>query len=116
MTAPDRTTPPPENTAPPPSGVVVDSWIMKSLTDLREDMKDLKKSTLQDAKGIRDSLSGIDGRIASLERKAMRVVYSTAGAIAVVLFLWAAFSVAERYFDITIRAKAPTAATSPGGP
>lgn len=73
---------------------------MKGLNDLREDVK-----------GIRDSISGVDKRLASLEKTVMRALYGFGGVAATIFVLWAIFQVAIRYVDIEIRSKSDTVQT-----
>jgi hypothetical protein len=67
---------------------------MKGLNDLREDVK-----------GIKDSISGVDKRVGSLEKTVMRAVYGLAGALAVFMVIWALVQFAAKYVDIEIKAK-----------
>lgn len=95
MNTSDRpSAPPAENSTPQGAGLATEAWILKGLNDLREDVK-----------GIRDSISGADKRLASLEKTVMRAVYGIAGAIAVILIFWAVFQVMIRYVDIHITPK-----------
>ena len=96
MADPDRpTVPPDENTTPRPSAGSVDQWIMKNLNDLRDDVRDLG-----------GSVGGLSTRIGSLEKTIMRAVYGFAGVTATIVFLWTAYQVLTRYYDISFVPKA----------
>lgn len=95
MIGPDRpSSPPQENSTPTSVGMPTEAWIMKGLNDLREDVK-----------GIRDSISGVDKRVASLEKTVMRVLYGFGGAVLLALVIWALVQFAAKYVDIEIKAK-----------
>lgn len=93
MSAPDRpTSPPVENTTPQQSGMATETWILKGLNDLRDDVR-----------GIRESISGVDKRLASLEKTVMRAVYGISGAVAVIILLWGLFQFVAKYYDIEVK-------------
>lgn len=103
MSEPDRpVSPPVENTTPSNAGMATEAWIIKGLNDLREDVK-----------GIRESVSGVDKRLLSLEKTVMRFAYSAAGAVAVLALIWTIFQVATRYFDIEVKPKATSTQQQP---
>lgn len=96
MSSPDRSPPPPENSSSSSnySALGAEQWIMKSLNEAREDLKEIK-----------ESISGLDDRVGSLERKAMRVVYTVAGAGTVVFLIFGAYKFASNYIDFSIKIK-----------
>ena len=86
--------PPVENTTPRDASPSSEQWIMKGLNDLRDDLKEIKKS-----------LSSMDERLGALEKRVMRAVYTLAGAVAVLALIYTGFTIAEKYVDISITPK-----------
>ncbi|MFE3836944.1 hypothetical protein [Pseudogemmobacter sonorensis] len=112
MNNPDIPTSDPEVSSPAPDdrprggGVGAEQWIMKSLNDLREDMRDLK-----------GSVGGMDTRLGSLERKIMRAIWTVGGGVIVIGLLWTGWQILTSQYNITLTPKAEsTAQASPASP
>lgn len=97
MGKPDTpSSPPVENTTPRPGSGDVNQWIMKSLNDLRDDVRELK-----------GSIGGLSTRIDTLERKVMRAVYTFLGVSLTIGFLWAGYQSLTKWFDFSVTIKNP---------
>lgn len=116
MSSNDRSSSTPNEGTPfgsTPTGHASDQWIMKSLNDLRDDMKDLKasisghdaKSTLAHGE-LKGLVSSVDNRLQAVEGRMNKAIFASMGAVGAIVFLTAFFTFFGNFFDISITPKA----------
>lgn len=100
----------PENSNPqeirgPSNGVDSNSWVMKSLNDLRDDMKEMNGKSIVAMDNMSSKLLSVETQLTSIESKISKLVWSVIGAGTVLGLLFGGFELLTAYFDITLTPK-----------
>lgn len=100
---PEKSTP--EATKGPSSAGDSDSWVMKSLNDLRDDMKTMDDRSASSFGSISSQLTGVDRRLGEIEGRISKLIWLVMGAGLVLGLMFGGFELLTTYFDIQITPK-----------
>ena len=94
----DKQSPPPDTKVPPGSRFETNEWVLKSMSDLRENMLAGQQKTEK-------TLERIDDRLRRIEHKVSVLFLSFMIVSAILATLWGGYNVFTEFFDVTITPK-----------
>jgi len=95
----------PDDAKGPPSRVGSESWVLKGLADVREDIQKIDSKLEKSFEKIDNRLQTVEDRLATVEGRLSKLLWTVTGAIIVLGLLFGGFEILTTYFDVEISPK-----------